>query len=153
MYSKEEARLIRKKFWTAFGQYMKIQPSSSGENPNWVNYKTGVKDLYFKTEADNKKASISIQMHQKDEGIRNLMYEQFEGFQPLFNSYFEEDWAWFQDYYTDEGKPIGLIILQLDNVNIFKEQDWPGIIGFFKSNLMKLDAFWNDAKDSFEIFK
>src|SRR5690606_2294159 len=153
MYSKEEARLIRKKFWTAFGQYMKIQPSSSGENPNWVNYKTGVKDLYFKTEADNKKESISIQRHNKDKGIRNLSYEPFEEFQHLFNSYFGEDWAWFQDYYNDEGKPIGLIILQLDNVNIFKEQDGPGIIGFFKSNLMKLDAFWNDAKVGFEIFK
>lgn len=75
MYSKEEAYQIRKKFWTSFGQYMKMHLSSEGLAVNWINYKTGIKDLYFKTDVDNKSAKIVIEMTQKDVGLQSLVFE------------------------------------------------------------------------------
>jgi len=153
MYSKEEAQQIRTKFWTAFGQYMKLQKSSEGQPVNWINYKTGIKDLYFKTDADNKSARIAIEMTQKDIEMQELMYEQFEEFQPLFESYFETPWIWQKGIYDEHGRRISKIETRLENLSIFRESDWPEIIRFLKTNLLKLDEFWNDAKDSFEIFK
>ena len=60
MYSKKEISLTRQEFWTAFGQYMAPIPSAGGEKINWINYKTGVKHIYFKMEADQKFASIGL---------------------------------------------------------------------------------------------
>jgi len=153
MYSKEEAFEIRKKFWISFGHYMKLQQSASGETVNWINYKTGIKDLYFKTDVDNKSARIAIEMTRKDIEIQNLMYEQFEEFQPLFESQMGKGWVWYDSFYDETGKQISKIELKLENVTIFRETDWPEIITFLKTNLLKLDEFWNDVKDSFEIFK
>jgi hypothetical protein len=152
MFSKEEAYQVRKKFWVSFGSFMKLQTSSAGEKINWLNYKTGIKDLYFKTNVDNKCAVISIEMHQKDSEIRELIFEQFEEFQPLFHSYFEKEWIWYPEF-SDEGKLTSKIELKFENVSIFRESDWPEIIRFFKQNLLKLDEFWNDVKDTFEMFK
>jgi len=153
MYSKEEAFQIRKKFWTSFGQYMKLQKSIGGQTTNWVNYKTGIKDLHFKTDVDNKSAWVAINMIQKDMEIQELMYEQFEEFQLLFDSYFESPWNWQKGIYDPQGNRISKIEIRLENVSIFRENDWPAIIRFLKDNLLRLDEFWNDTKESFEIFK
>ena len=48
MFSRQEASQLRKEFWTAFGTYMKPVPSAEGEKVNWLNYKTGEKDVFFK---------------------------------------------------------------------------------------------------------
>lgn len=153
MYSKEEAQQIRTKFWISFGQYMKLHKSSEGIEINWINYKTGIKDLFFKTDVDNKSAKISIEITHKDLSLQELMYDQFEEFQALFNSYFEEEWIWIKHQDDGQGKVISIIELKLDGVSVFRESDWIHIINFLKNNLLKLDEFWNDVKDSFEIFK
>lgn len=153
MYSKEEAQRIRTKFWTSFGQYMKLHRSSEGQTVNWINYKTGIKDIFFKADVTNKSATLSIEITHKDQGIRELVFEQFEEFQPLFNSYFEQEWIWDKQHYDEHGKIVSTIKLTLENLSVFKESDWVAIINFLKINLIKLDEFWNDVKDSFEMFK
>lgn len=153
MYSKEEAFQIRKKFWTSFGRYMKLQSSASGEEVNWINYKTGIKELYFKTDVDNKSARIAIEISLKDREMQELMFEQFEDYLPLFESTIGEDWIWFRSFYDENGKEISKIELRLEKVSIFREENWSEIIGFLKENLLKLDEFWDVTKDSFEIFK
>lgn len=153
MYSKEEASQIRKKFWIAFGQYMKLQPTASGLPVNWVNYKTGIKDLYFKTDVDNRSARVAIEIHLKDREMQALMLEQFEEFQPLFESQLGEDWIWHDHFYYESGRIISKIELTKENISIFRESDWPEIITFLKTNLINLDEFWENVKDNFEIFK
>ena len=153
MYSKEEAQKIRTRFWTSFGQYMKLHKSSEGQTTNWINYKTGIKDVYFKTDVGNKSARISIEINHHDLGMQELVFEQFEEFRPLFDSYFDEEWTWIKGEMDESGKPVSSISLTLDGVSIFREPDWVQIINFLRTNLMKLDEFWNDVKDSFEIFK
>jgi len=153
MYSKEESFQIRKKFWTAFGQYMKLQSSSSGENVNWINYKTGIKDLYFKTDVDSKSVRIAIEITQKDREIQELMFEQFEEFKFLFEAGLGNEWIWYKSYFDENGREISKIERGLENVSIYKEETWPEIISFLKDNLLNLDEFWGNVKDSFEIFK
>ncbi|MBA5630171.1 DUF4268 domain-containing protein [Moheibacter lacus] len=153
MYSKEEAFQIRKKFWISFGQYMKLQSSASGLEVNWINYKTGIKGLQLKTDVDNKSARIAIEINHPDREIQELMMDQFEEFQALFESELGADWTWYRSYFELSGKHISKIELRLENVSIFKEEDWPAIISFLKNNLLSWDSFWEDVKDSFEIFK
>ena len=57
MYSKSEASQLKQEFWTSFGQYMSPVLSAEGEKLNWINYKTGEKDIFFKMKANNKKST------------------------------------------------------------------------------------------------
>jgi len=41
----------------------------------------------------------------------------------------------------------------LPDVNIFKQEDWPKLISFFKPRIIALDEFWSDAQDSFDLFR
>ncbi len=78
MYSKDEASQLKQEFWTAFGQYISPVPSADGLRVNWVNYKTGLKHVYFKMQADKRIAAIAIEMTHPDPGIQELFFEQFK---------------------------------------------------------------------------
>ncbi|RNL51085.1 DUF4268 domain-containing protein [Pedobacter jejuensis] len=150
MYSKDEAAHLRQQFWISFGQYMKPVPSVTGYPVNWINYKTGVKNIFFKMDVTNKSAVISIQLTHQDADIRNLIFNQFEEFKLMFGNAMNEPWDWIENTTDDYGKTISLISASLDGVNIYNQQHWPQLISFFKPRLILLDEFWDNVKPVFE---
>src|ERR1700761_5934632 len=139
MYSKDEASQIRQSFWTTFGQYIAPQLSADGVKVNWVNYKTGIKSLYFKMEADKDSAIIGIYMTHPDKGLQELFFEQFAEIKAMLNSYLNEDWIWALHDVDEHGKTISRIYTKISGVSIYHRNDWPQLISFFKPRIIALD--------------
>jgi len=153
MYSKQEAAQLKQQFWTTFGQYMRPVISANGEKINWVNYKTGEKDIYFRMQADNKKASVAIALTHKDEGLQALYFEQFQQLKTLLHNILQEEWIWQLHTSDEQGKNISRIYTAINDVSIFKQSDWPQLISFFKPRIIALDEFWSNVKDIFEAMQ
>lgn len=153
MYSKAEATQLRQAFWTTFGQYMAPVPSAEGLPANWMNYKTGLKSVYFRLHADNRHARIGIELTETDAGIRALFFEQFEELQTLLHETLGEPWTWEPAAVDEHGQPQSRIYKELAPANVFSRDDWPALISFFKPRLVALDAFWSDAQYAFEALK
>lgn len=153
MYSKDEASQLKHEFWTAFGQYISPVPSADGLRVNWVNYKTGLKHVYFKMQADKRAATIAIEMTHPDPGIQELFFEQFMEFKNVLHGSLGEEWNWDLHSKDEYGKTISRIYRQLDGVSIFNKNDWPALISFFKPRIIALDEFWSDAKYGFDALK
>ncbi|MGN6399536.1 MAG: DUF4268 domain-containing protein [Flavisolibacter sp.] len=153
MYSKQQAAQLKQEFWTVFGQYMTPVLSAEGEKINWINYKTGEKDIYFKMQADNKMASIAIEITHKDASIQELYFEQFAELKKIMENILEEQWTWQLHITGENGKLISRIFKQMDSVSIFKKEEWPLLISFFKPRIIALDEFWSSAKYGFEILR
>jgi hypothetical protein len=153
MYTREQASQLRQEFWTTFGQYIAPKLSSGGNKINWLNYKTGLKHVYFKMDADKSKARIAIEITHPDSGMQELFFQQFEEFRDLLHSAVNEVWDWELHTLNEEGKIICRVGTLLNEVNIFKKDDWPKLISFFKPRIIALDEFWGDVKDGFESLK
>lgn len=153
MYTRQQASQLRQEFWTAFGQYMTPVLSVEGEKVNWINYKTGEKDIYFRMKADNKKASIAIEITHPDIGLQQLYFEQFLELKSILQNTLKEDWDWVLHTTDENGKVISKIYTALTPVNLFKKEDWPALISFFKPRIIALDAFWSAAKYGFEALR
>lgn len=153
MYSREEAKKIKESFWTSFGQYMAPVPSADGEKVTWVNYKTGIRNLYFRMDASNKVAQIGIVIADSDAGIRALIFEQFQEYRTVLHAELGEEWIWDPEYYDEYGKATARIYTEIRGSSIFNQQDWPALISFFKPRIMALDSFWSTAQYGFEMFK
>jgi hypothetical protein len=153
MYSRQQASQLRQQFWTTFGQYMTPVLSAEGEKINWINYKTGEKDIYFKMQADNKAASIAIEITHKDAGIQQLYFEQFAELKKIIENLIEEEWIWRLHTINEKGKLISRIYKEINNVNVFKKEEWPLLISFFKPRIIALDEFWSSAKYGFEALR
>ena len=151
MYTKQEASKQKQAFWTAFGQYMQPILSAEGLKANWINYKTGVTGIHFKMDVDNIHATIAIVFSHSDANIQAAHYDQLVQLKAMLQQALGEDWQW-QPMITDEyGKTISRIGTAIQNVNIYRNEDWPTLISFFKPRIIALDAFWSDARYGFDV--
>jgi hypothetical protein len=153
MYSRQEASKLRQEFWTSFGQYMNPVLSADGMKVNWVNYKTGEKDISFRMEANNRDASVYIELSHKDPGIRQLYFEQFGQLRTLLEQETGSAWEWIPQMQDEHGRQVSRIAQRLEGVNIMKKEDWPRLISFFKPAIIALDEFWSGARYSFEALR
>lgn len=153
MYSKQEAAALRQVFWTTFGQYMSPVLSAEGERVSWVNYKTGEKSIHFCMEADNKKATVSIEIAHKDKDIQQLYFEQFQELKNVFLVTAGANWIWRLHATDEHGAVLSKIYTEMEGVSVFKKEDWPKLISFFKQNIVALDAFWSEVKYRFESLR
>jgi Domain of unknown function (DUF4268) len=150
MYTKQEAALLTQQFWTTFGLYMAPVLSAEGEKINWVNYKTGEKDIRFIMMADNKAAKISITLSHKDTRLQQLYFDKFLQLKKILHRFTNGDWQWDLLTLNLHGKPISSIYTILQYVNVLNKPDWPAIISFLKPRMIALDKFWCEYKYAFE---
>lgn len=150
MYTKTEAAQRRQAFWTAFGQYMAPVPAADGRPTHWVNYRTGVRHVGVRLSADQRRATIALELTHPDGGLRALFYEQLLELRPLLLETTGDGWTWQTDARNENGQPVSGIQQELAPVNLFERADWPQLISFFKPRLMALDAFWDQARHAFE---
>jgi hypothetical protein len=127
--------------------------SSEGQRVNWVNYNTGVKNLFFKMDADHQKVSIGIVFTHKDEGMQELMFEAFLETKSYLHGILGEEWDWQLLTVDKFGITTTKINTEKKGVSIFIKEDWPKIISFLKPRIIALDEYWNDVKDRFEVFR
>ena len=151
MFSKQEVSQLRKEFWTAFGQYMKPVPPAEGEKVNWLNYKTGEKDIYFKMNAESRTASIAIEITHTDKDKQQLYFEQFRQLQKMLFDSLGEEWQWELHTQDEYGKVISRIYKEIQDISVLNKAHWPDLISFFKPRIIALDNFWSSARYGFEV--
>jgi uncharacterized protein YkvS len=149
MYTKQQASELRQAFWTAFGQYMSPVLSADGRKINWINYKTGVKGVFFKINAANKFADIAIELAHADLEMQQLLFEHFLRVKKILYEQLNEEWIWELHTLNEYGKTTSRIYTTLNGVSIFKKEDWPQLISFFKQRMIALDQFWSMARYGF----
>ena len=153
MFSKQEASKLRQEFWTTFGKYMNPVLSSEGEKINWINYKTGEKDISFRMNADSRSAFIAIELTHADIEIQQIYFEQFFQLKNILQESLNEAWVWQLHMRDENGKLISRIFKEKKGCSIFKKENWPDLISFFKPRIIALDDFWASAKYSFEMLR
>lgn len=149
MYTKEDISKGSTKFWTSFGQYMKPVPNLGENAVSWLNYKTGIRFLFFKMTADLQKASIAIELRHPTRVIRMRHYHKLEAIKNLMEESTGYQWSWQPFAEDNNGQTYSSVSQIFDNVSIMNEADWPAIIGFLKPRIIALDSFWETVKDGF----
>lgn len=153
MYNRAEASQMRQAFWTAFGHYMAPQLSAEGERVNWINYKTGEKNIHFKMQAGTEAATIGIELNHADTDLQQIYFEQFKQYKKALYQQLNEEWTWQLHITGESEKIISKIFTQRTPVNIMKREDWPQAISFLKPRIIALDAFWSQVKYAFEALR
>lgn len=149
MYTKQEASFIRKKFWTSFGRYLQPIPNAEGEPVNWLNYKTGVKDIFFRMDVDNTTAQVAIEIKHTANSRENDFFNRLLSMRNMLEQAVGEGWHWESEAQDEFGVTFSRIGTRMSGVNIFRESDWPAIISFLKPRIVALDHFWLQVKDMF----
>lgn len=150
MYSKQQASLVRQQFYTSLGLYMAPVLSAEGGKQNWLNYKTGVRHIFIRTDTPSRDASIGLLLTHPDPATRLEQFEQFLVLRPLLQHTDEIRWIWQKEALNQTEQPISRIYAEFKGGSVLNKADWPALISFFKPRLIALDAFWSQVKFQFE---
>ena len=100
-------------------------------------------------DADNKRASIAIEMRHPELSLQQEYFEKFVALKNIFHDTLQEEWEWKLHATDEDGKPVSRISKTINGVNIFNNVDWPAIISFLKPRMLALDNFWSLVKEGF----
>ncbi len=147
MLSKEELKEKNSYFWNEFRKTMNKETSSTGRQINWINYPTGVKDIYIRMEVDSKGAALCFDIQPKSDSIRQILWEQMTELKTIMESEMgiEADWNEESHFWND--RLISRIKWENKSLNYFNEEDIPLIIDFLKDKLKRFDKFYQEYKD------
>lgn len=129
---------------------MKPVPGATGEAVNWLNYKTGIRNIFFRLDADKQYTRVGIEIQHVTETERLHYYNHFVALKKLLEQTTGYEWYWQAAVVDENGQTISRISQVLNNVSVLNEADWPAIIAFLKPRITALDAFWETVKDGFE---
>ena len=134
MFTKEEAKEMRVKFWDGFKRYCKRKHIYR----KWV--LTGVK-------IRSTKALVLFQIDHKNELRRFEVYECMLSYQTLFRAECGDDLKWEEEYWGVEGQEISAIYFELPGVNLYRVEDHERIYAFFAEKMPLLEDLYYEYKD------
>lgn len=138
MYSKEEALLIKKEFWTAFAE---AYPRK------WLLYNTKIKDVTFKFFIDNKKAQVLLDIEPKDEEKRKIYFEKIESLKTILLEDYLPEAILERNYYLESGKVISRIWIEKLEVSLNNRSYWPTIFDFFNQTMAQFELFFYEYEE------
>lgn len=150
MLSRQERKNLNKQFYTALGRMMQGSFSETGKRINWTNYRTGIRGVYVRMEADKRGVSFNIDVDHKDEDIREMLWAQFLELKNVLQDEMQRELIWHEQFQKEDSVMVSRIQITLEEGSLYDKSTWPAMLGFLKDGLIRFDAFWATC---FDIFK
>jgi len=150
MYSKDEAKLLRKEFWIVFARRCEIVPELSQKKKKWVLYDTGLSGIDLKFDVSRTEALVMIEVNSRQESRRLEIFETLQKYQKFLEEGFTEPLIWDFCFVRDSGQEVCRIYKSLPNVDFHRQNQWPDIFNFMIDNMLILENNLMELKDVLE---
>lgn len=138
MYSKEEKQKMKREFWSQFSENYPYK---------WMLYDTKIKDVAFKFFVDNHIARVQLDIEPRDEEKRKIYYEKIESLRTLMLEEHLPEALFARHLKLENGKTISRIWVEIENVTINRNEDWPQIHAFFAKQMLAFESFFIEYED------
>ena len=138
MFSKAEAQIIKKEFWTAFAE---TYPRK------WLLYDTKIKDVSFKFFVDNKKAQVMLDIEPKEDDKRVIYYEKLESLRNILLDEFIPNAVFEKNFHLETGKVISRVWVELTGISLYNKASWAAIFRFFNLQMDAFERFFYEYED------
>lgn len=138
MYSKEEAKELKKEFWITFSQ----------EYPRkWLLHNTKIKDFSFKFYLDNKRIEVLLAIENKDLELRKIYFQKIESLKAILEEEFLSDVLFDEHFVLDNGKEISKIWVEKNLVSFHNKNNWDEIYSFYYEKMDAFEHFFYEYED------
>ena len=139
MFSKDEAALLRKEFWTSFGKSFPRK---------WLLYNTKIKGVSFKFVADRKKAMVCLDVESNDKVANLLYFDQLLSLKTILENDFLPNVIFDATYELDSGKVIHRVYVPFEKkFSIHNKNTWRDCYEFFVEKMSQFELFYYEYED------
>lgn len=138
MFSKAEAQIIKKEFWTAF---------ADAYPRKWLLYDTKIKDVTFKFYVDNKKAQVLLDIEPKENEKRKIYFEKIVSLKDILLDEFLSDAVIEKEFHLETGKAISRVWVEQTGISLYNKATWNDIFDFFNEKMDAFERFFYEYED------
>jgi hypothetical protein len=138
MFSKAEAQIIKKEFWTAF---------ADAYPRKWLLYDTKIKDVTFKFYVDNKKAQVLLDIEPKENEKRKIYFEKIVSLKDILLDEFLPDAVIEKEFHLETGKAISRVWVEQTGISLYNKATWNEIFDFFYEKMDAFERFFYEYED------
>ena len=148
MYSKEEIKELRLKFWQSYKSYCETQPAFNYQKKRWMLNETQVRGLALRFDVDRESAWVIMELQHKNEDRRLKTYEILERYKVVMEEGFKNGLIWeFYHRREDNRQEVCRIFTRLENVDWHNQNLWPDIYNFFIENMLLMEHNFLEIKE------
>lgn len=139
MFTKEEAAVIRKHFWTSYGKSFPRK---------WLLYNTKIKGFSFKFYADKKSAMVILDIEPKSEAKRERLFQQVAALKNVTKEDYIPEIIFDANYTLETGKVVSRVYVQLEEkFNIYNQNTWGPAFQFFNKNMEQFELWFYEFEE------
>ncbi len=148
MYTREELKILRARFWELFAKRCEVVPELKGKKRNWVLHRTKINNVALKFDVGRENAQVMIEVTHKNENQRLDAFMALEKYKAVIEEGFNDGLVWDLTYTrSDSGQEVSRIYTSLDGVDFHRQNQWPDIFNFFIKNMLKLESNFMEVRD------
>lgn len=147
MYTREEKREMRLRFWDGFKGFSSRKRRQKRLQSKWAGDNTGIKHLNLKFHFDEREALVCIDIVAGDLDRRIALFEKLESLKKILEDAVGEAMIWELQYTIESGKEISRIYLKKEDVNIYNQACWPDVMVFFFNKMVRIEPLILEYRD------
>lgn len=147
MYTREEKREMRLKFWDGFKGYSSRKRRRKRLPSKWAGDNTGIKQVNLKFHFDETEALVCIDIVADDLDKRIALFDKLESLKKILEDALGEALIWDLQYTIESGKEISRIYLKKENVSIYRQSCWPEVMVFFFNKMIRIEPLILEYRD------
>ena len=150
MYTKEEAKQLKKEFWEGFGVYCSQIPALKRRKSKFMLYNTKMKGVELKFDTTRDGAYVILEINHHDAVKRFESYEKFEMYKTLIEKNFPEGLIWDFAYIRECGTEVCRIYTCKTGIDIHRRIQWMEFYKFMSEEMLKLEKAFRLVKEAIE---
>lgn len=147
MYTKDEKKSLRQKFWGQFKKYSKKRKLIRGKPAKWIMNDTGIKQLKLKFHFDENHAFAGFEIETMNLDKRIELYDKLEKLKTVISNAVPVDLQWLLEVPLTDKKTVSRIIAVLPDVNIYNTSHWNTVNQFLYNVMEPIEDLFLEYKD------
>ena len=153
MYSREEARDLKKRFWDGLSAYAENDLSLRGRKHKFMLHNTRLKGVAMKFDATREGAYVILEIDHRSEEQQEKLYNHFVEYRHLLEGQFDEPLIWDTSYEKECGKRVIYIYCKREGLDIHRQEQWNDFYSFLVDNMVKLENGFRQVKEMWDMWE
>lgn len=124
MYSSEEKKQLRHKFWDQFKAFSNKRKLRAGKKGKWILDQTGIRQIKMKFHFDETHAWAGLEIDTRNLDKRIELYEKLEQLKNILQKTVPFDLHWELEVETMPGKTVSRVCMLKEGLNIYNQDCW-----------------------------
>lgn len=153
MYSRDEMKDLKKRFWDGLSDYAQSHPGLRNRKHKFLLHNTRLSGVTMKFDATREGAYVILEIDHRNEERQEKLYNHFLENRTLLEADFSKPLVWNTHYIRECGKQVIRIYCMQEGLDIHRQEQWPDFYNFMVDNMVRLERGFSQVKALWDMWE